>query len=72
MPGMKCDYCGNLLRYQEQIVATWLERGKLVAGYTIEQSGEVGETNPTEAKYHVDCYGKLREQKPDEIPPLPT
>jgi hypothetical protein len=50
---MKCDLCGELLQYREQIVALREEGGQVIAGYTIEgDAGAVAETFEPVGKYH--------------------
>lgn len=71
MSGMNCDRCGQLLQYNEQIVALRDDGDELVAAYTIEgEGGAVRETFEPKAKYHVDCYRELRNAEPEDWPEL--
>jgi hypothetical protein len=57
---MRCDFCGQTLKYREQVVYTFKREGELRAGYMIEGTDD----DPYEGKYHGGCYGLLREQEP--------
>jgi len=71
MAGMHCDSCGGLFEYNEQLIAVHRDNGELLAGYATEkEGGSVGETFRPCGKYHLPCYDRIREQQPDEWPPV--
>lgn len=73
MTGMRCDGCGELLRYKSEIVAVCEADGALRAKLVREDSPGTGQADRLGAtrKFHPGCYGPARASEP-KLPPLPA
>lgn len=67
MSGMRCDFCGGMLVYQEAIIATFFENGELLASEVIEGTCDA---DGAAGKYHAQCYSAAAEHDPS-LPATP-
>ena len=59
MAGMRCDYCGEMLLYQERIVTTFFEDGRLHSAEAIQGTCD---SENAQGKYHERCYPAAAER----------
>lgn len=66
MTGMRCDGCGELLRYKSEIVAVYEADGALRAKLVREDSPGTGQADRLGAtrKFHPGCYETARATDP--------
>ncbi len=70
MAGMRCDSCGEMLGYREEIAVTSREDGALTVGLATESAFAVEDGQEPEGKYHVRCYVEMTRREPEQFPPL--
>lgn len=64
---MRCDFCGHLFQYHEEIVALRECDAGVEAVCAIEiASGKLDETFKPIAKYHSHCYRAMKEAQPEK------
>jgi hypothetical protein len=69
MIGVRCDFCGQLFQYHEEIVALRKSDSGIEAVCAIEsEAGELGEHFDPLAKYHGHCYSTMKEAQPEKWP----
>lgn len=63
---MRCNACGNLLRYKATVVALYDADGALAATLVREDTPGSGEADRlgAHAKFHQDCYDSARKADP--------
>jgi hypothetical protein len=68
---MRCDFCGHLFQYHEEIVALRKCDSGVEAVCAIEIEGRNIETFEPVAKYHGHCYEAMRDAQPEKRPAMP-
>jgi hypothetical protein len=68
---MRCDFCGHLFQYHEEIVALRECNAGVEAVCVIEiEGGKLDATFDPVAKYHAHCYDTMKEAQPEKWPDL--
>jgi hypothetical protein len=67
---MRCDFCGHLFQYHEEIVALRECEAGIEAVCAIEIEGGNIETFEPVAKYHSHCYRAMKDAQPEKWPEL--
>jgi hypothetical protein len=71
MTAMRCDFCGHVFQYHEEIVALRKSNSGVEAVCAIEiQDGKLDKTFKPVAKYHAHCYGTMKDAQPEKWPEL--
>ena len=69
MTRMRCDFCGHVFQYHEEIVALRKSGSRVEAVCAIEiEGGKPGETFEPIANYHGYCYSAMKEAQPEKWP----
>lgn len=72
MLSLRCGHCKKLLEYREKIIALReTEAGTVALKETELEAGTVEAAFEPIGKFHVSCYEKMRDERPDEWPGLP-